>query len=108
MIETGEVFRRISVQLNAAGVAYMLVGSFASSYYGVLRSTQDIDLVISANPEQITQLVRQLQAMDYYAESSAALEALKRQSMFNVIANKTAWKIHLIIPKSTSFAPEPF
>ncbi len=108
MIETGEVFRRISVQLNDAGVAYMLVGSFASSYYGVLRSTQDIDLVISANPEQITQLVRQLQAMDYYAESSAALEALKRQSMFNVIDNKTGWKIDLMIRKSTSFGQEAF
>jgi len=71
------------------GISFMLVGSFAGSYYGVLRSTQDIDLVISARLEQLTQLVQQLQAMDYYAEPSAALEALQRQSMFNVIDNKT-------------------
>jgi len=75
---------------------------------GVLRSTQDIDLVISANLEQITQLVRQLQAMGYYAEPSAAVEALKRQLMVNVIDNKTGWKIDLMIRKSTLFGQEAF
>ena len=108
MTDLGEVFRRISAPLNSAAIPYMLVGSFASSYYGALRSTQDVDIVISVTPEQLKQLVNKLQPMDYYADVGAALEALKSQSMFNVIDNKTGWKIDFIILKPTPFGREAF
>jgi hypothetical protein len=48
-----EVLQRVTAALNHAGIAYMLTGSFASVYYGSPRSTQDIDLVIAANPPQL-------------------------------------------------------
>ncbi len=46
-MSVSEVFQRISSALNHAGIGYMLTGSFASAHYGVVRSTQDIDLVIA-------------------------------------------------------------
>jgi len=52
-MSVSDVFRRITQALDDAGIAYMLSGSFASAYYGVPRSTQDIDLVIEATPEQL-------------------------------------------------------
>jgi hypothetical protein len=105
-MEVGEVFRRIFAPLAASNIPYMLVGSFASSYYGALRSTQDIDIVISATPEQLRQLVQLLQPMDYYADIGAALDALKNHSMFNVLDNKTGWKIDFIFRKPTPFGRE--
>ena len=45
-----EIFRRITAALGQAGIPYMLTGSFASAYYGVPRSSQDIDLIIEATP----------------------------------------------------------
>lgn len=33
--------------LNEASVPYMLTGSFASSFHGAPRTTQDIDIVIA-------------------------------------------------------------
>jgi predicted nucleotidyltransferase len=36
----------VAEALTAAGVAYALVGSFASNYYGIPRSTKDADFVI--------------------------------------------------------------
>ncbi len=100
---SSEVFRRITTALEQAGVAYMLSGSFASAYHGAPRSTQDIDIVIAANPEQLRTFVQSLPSGEYYADLDAALEAHTRQSLFNVIDLATGWKIDLIIRKSRAF-----
>jgi hypothetical protein len=103
-----DVLLRITVALDRAGVAYMLTGSFASAYYGSLRSTQDIDLVIAATPQQLQTLIQGLPSGEYYADLDAALEAFKRESMFNVIDLRTGWKIDMIIRKSRAFSREEF
>ena len=103
-----EVLHRITAALDRAGIAYMLTGSFASVYYGAPRSTQDIDLVIAANPSQLRAFIASLPIGEYYAALDAALEAQRNQSLFNVIDLKTAWKIDLIIRKARSFSQEEF
>ena len=104
----GEVFRRLTSALDRAGIPYMLSGSFASSFYGASRSTQDIDLVIDATPVQLELLVRQLPAEQYYVDLPAALEAHRQRSLFNVIDLATGWKIDLIIRKARAFSEEEF
>jgi hypothetical protein len=103
-----QVFQRITTALNQAGIAYMLSGSFASAYYGAPRSTQDIDLVIDAAPTQLRVFVQGLPSNEYYVDLDAALEAHKRQSLFNVIDLATGWKVDLIIRKSRPFSEEEF
>jgi len=103
-----EVFRRITTALDQAGIGYMLSGSFASAHYGAPRSTQDIDLVIEATPEELRAFVEALSGNEYYADLGSALEAHQRQSMFNVIDLATGWKIDLIIRKSRAFSQEEF
>jgi hypothetical protein len=103
-----ELFRRIISALDLAGIAYMVSGSFASAHYGASRSTQDIDLVIAATPAQLRALVNSLPSDEYYVDLDAALEALTRQSLFNVIDLATGWKIDLIIRKSRPFSLEEF
>ena len=103
-----EALQRIAAELNRAGIAYMLTGSFASVFYGSPRSTQDIDLVIAANRAQLQTFVESLSRGEYYVEEDAALEALKRESLFNIIDLKTSWKIDMIIRKSRAFSQEEF
>jgi hypothetical protein len=107
-MSVSEVFQRISSALDQADIDYMLTGSFAIAHYGVLRSTQDIDLVIEATPAQLRAFIEALPSSEYYADLDAALEAYKRQSMFNVIDLATGWKIDLIIRKSRTFSHEEF
>jgi len=103
-----EVFRRITTALDRAGIGYMLTGSFASAHYGAPRSTQDIDLVIEATASQLRTLVHSLPESEYYADLDAALEALRRDSLFNVIDLTTGWKIDLIFRKARPFSKEEF
>lgn len=102
------VVQKITSALVRAGIDYMLTGSFASAYYGAPRSTQDIDFVIDATPEQLQLFLQSLAIHQYYADLDTALDAHKRQSLFNVIDLDTGWKIDLITLKSRAFSQEEF
>lgn len=103
-----EIFQSDTGALENAGIEYMLVGSFASTRYSSLRSTQDIDFVISATPAQVRALARDLSQKNYYVEIDAALEAQRQESLFNIMDRNTGWKIDLIFRKSTTFGLEEF
>ena len=107
-MNVSEVLGRIITQVEETGIAYMLVGSFASSFHGAMRATQDIDLVIEASPEQLKALIARLQREGYYAELDAAMEAFRHESLFNVIDTSSGWKIDLIFRKSRPFDQEEF
>jgi len=103
-----DAFRRIVEHLNQCNLNYMVVGSFASAYYSSPRSTADLDVVIEATSEQLKRLVASLRASDYYAELDAAVDALRHQSLFNVLDNRNGWKIDFILLKSRPFDREEF
>ncbi|MGH7470737.1 MAG: hypothetical protein ACRENP_22540 [Longimicrobiales bacterium] len=105
---TVDVFRHIIACLDQAGIPYMLTGSFASSYHGAPRATQDIDLVVAPTPDQIRTLVAQLPRSEYYADLETALEAQRNEGQFNIIDLATGWKIDLIIRKSRAFSRQEF
>jgi hypothetical protein len=77
-MSSAEIFREITAALDQARIPYMVVGSFASNLYGTGRGTQDIDLVVSATPDQIRLLLSLLTKPNYYFDLDAALEACQR------------------------------
>ena len=99
-----DLFGRMVARLEAAGIPYMLTGSFASAYHGRPRATQDIDIVIAPSPAQIRSLIAALPPTEYYADEAAALDALRQESQFNVIDLETGWKIDFICRKSRPFS----
>jgi hypothetical protein len=103
-----DVFRRIVEALQGAGIPYMLTGSFASSYHGTPRSTQDIDIVIAPSLDQVRDLVKLLPESEYYVDEDAAVDAQKRAGQFNVIDFATGWKVDLIVRKARPFSRTEF
>jgi hypothetical protein len=102
----GAFLSRLTTKLAAAGVPNMVVGSFASSFHGVPRSSQDLDLVIDPQAESLRRFLSDLPPEDYYADADAALDALRRRRQFNVIDMATAWKADLIVRKARPFSVE--
>jgi hypothetical protein len=89
-------------RLQAAGIAFMVVGSHASSLHGIYRATNDVDIVIDPTPAQLAQFVTSL-GEDIYVSPSAARDALHRRSMFNVIDTVNGLKADLIVRKNRAF-----
>lgn len=42
----GDFLARLVALIEAAGISHMVAGSFASTFHGIARATQDLDLVI--------------------------------------------------------------
>jgi hypothetical protein len=103
-----DVFHRIVAALERSGIPYMLTGSFASSYHGTPRSTQDIDIVIAPSLDQVHALIKQLPESEYYVDEEAAVDAQKRGGQFNVIDFATGWKVDLIVRKPRPFSRTEF
>jgi len=100
--------RRALEALQRAGVPYMLTGSFASSFHGAPRTTQDIDIVIAPTLGSLQRLVSEFPEDQYYVSREAALQAYGSESLFNVIDLESGWKIDFIVRKSRPFSVEEF
>lgn len=103
-----EVFRRILGAVESAGIPYMLTGSFASSYHGTPRATQDIDLVIAPERAQLRGLAVLLPAPDFYMDEATALEAYDSEGQFNVVDLATGWKVDFIMRRARAFSRTEF
>ncbi len=103
-----DFFRRLVQILDAAGIAYMVTGSYASALHGTPRATQDVDVVVAPTPDQLRRLAAELPADDYYFNLAAALDALARRAQFNAIDYATGWKIDFIVRKDRPFSVAEF
>jgi hypothetical protein len=88
--------------LAKAEIEYMVSGSIASTVYGEPRTTNDIDIVIDPDERKLGTFL-DLIDKGYYFSKTAAIDALKNRSMFNIIDIQCGWKIDLIIKKSRPF-----
>jgi hypothetical protein len=104
--QAGSLLDAIVTALDAIGIAHMVVGSFASTFHGEPRTTQDLDLVIDPTGQQLELLLAALHPDHFYVDPDVARDALRRRTMFNVIEMSSAWKLDLIIRKARPFSIE--
>lgn len=83
-------------------IPYAIGGSFASSLYGVMRATMDVDIVADLRLEHIPQFVAVLSPI-FYADDEMIREAIEHRSSFNLIHYETAFKVDVFIPKLRDF-----
>jgi hypothetical protein len=103
------LLERVVRLLDAAGVPFMIAGSFASAAHGLPRTTQDLDLVVDPpHPEALEAFVRFLSAEEYYVDKEAARDALRHRTMFSVVDHASGWKVDFIIRKNRAFSREEF
>jgi len=107
MLSQKEFINNVVEKLQDAGIDYVICGSLAATFYGVQRSTEDIDIIINPTQEQLTKFI-ELLGDAYYVSKEVASDALKRSTMFNIIDRDNAFKADLIIRKQTDFSAEEF
>ena len=103
-----ELFGFVMSAMDSAGVPYMIVGSFASTYHGLPRSTQDLDIVCELDVEQSEVFLELFEAPDFYLSKPALEDAVSKRGMFNLIHIPTGWKIDFILRKNREFSRREF
>ena len=98
-----DALKLILFKLDECGIPYMITGSFASNIHGLPRATQDADVVIEVEPRTLERFLESL-GLAFYQSMEAAMEALAREEMFNVVHLETGFKVDLIVRKSRPFS----
>ncbi len=102
-----QVAERVSQVLARLGRRCLVVGSVASSFYGEVRQTQDIDLLVELQLADVATLLAEL-ADDFYLSESAAREAILRKSSFHLIHFDSSTKVDLFVTKNRAFERSRF
>jgi hypothetical protein len=107
-VNAEEFLRDIVARLDEFGIDYMVVGSMASSYWGEVRSTRDLDIVLVLDLEVIERMIDSFDPEQYYFSRDDAVRALAAHDQFNVIEMRSGWKVDFVIRKPRSFSHTEF
>lgn len=79
-------------RLNRSGIEYMLTGSMASNYWGIPRTTHDLDFVVRMAAKDVPVLVAHFQD-DFFIQPESVREALRPPYQFNALDERSALKV---------------
>jgi hypothetical protein len=88
--------------LEALQIPYMVVGSFASTFWGRPRMTHDADLVVEMPAEVVPDLAGLL-APHFYAPLFVIEDAVRKRGQFNAIHLDYAFKVDLWLLKDSPY-----
>jgi hypothetical protein len=97
-----EVTLRVTNILETLDVPYLIGGSLASTLYGMVRMTQDSDIVTEMQFEHVQPFIESLQD-EFYMDEEMIAEAIERHSSFNIIHRETMFKVDVFIPHERPF-----
>ena len=97
-----EVTLKVTDVFEKLGIPYLIAGSLASTLYGMVRTTQDSDVVAEMRLEHLQVFVSALQD-EFYIDEEMIADAIQRNSSFNIIHRETMFKVDVFLP-----SPRPF
>ena len=92
-------------RLNRSGVTYYLTGSMASNYWGVPRTTHDLDFVVQLPMSAVPRIVKEFGG-DFQLDEAAVRAAYQPPHQFNAIDTRSAFKVDFWLPKPNPFEKE--
>ncbi len=82
--------------LDRLGIRYAVGGSFAGSFHGIARATQDLDVVVELQ-EIVAKELYLAVSSDFYADEEMILDAIRRGLSFNLIHLESGYKFDLFV-----------
>jgi len=94
-IQVTRVFERLNIP-------YLISGSLASTLHGMIRTTQDSDIIAEMRLEHVQPFVESLQN-EFFIDEEMIAESIQHNLSFNIIHRDTMFKVDVFIPQPRSF-----
>jgi hypothetical protein len=102
-VEFAEFYDYLVNALERIGIPYRIVGSMASIAYGEPRFTNDIDVVVRLEPDQVEAFCAEFPAPGFYCPVETAREAVLRRFQFNILHPASGLKADIILATDSPF-----
>jgi hypothetical protein len=100
-VTTTDLMLLVADVLNDLEIPYAITGSLASTYYGEMRTTNDVDIVADVPPWKIAELASKFPPPDFYVSDDAIRQAIAQRGQFNIIHPASGYKVDVILPKDS-------
>lgn len=107
-MEQSDLLQLAVLALDRLQVPYALVGSYASSIWGVSRFTEDIDILIELKLGKVSDLCAAFPEPDFYLSKEAAKEAVRFGTQFNVLHPASGNKIDFMMSRDDVWSRSQF
>jgi hypothetical protein len=94
-------------RLNRANIVYMLTGSMVSNFWGIPRTTHDLDFVVQLAEESSRRLLSEFSG-DYHLDEAAMRAAREPPHQFNAIDLRSPLKVDFWLLQPDPFEQEMF
>lgn len=101
-----EFLKVVAGKLEEASLRFMIVGSYASGYWGEPRSTYDLDVVVALAADDLVAIEKAFPADEYYLNLRAARDAVLGHTQFNIIHPESGNKIDVMVEQPTGWAAQ--
>jgi len=103
----GDFLIDVLARLGQTGIDYMLAGSMASNYWGIPRTTHDLDFVVVLEPHQVEQFVAAFRSGLFIQEISVR-SVFQPPYQFNVLDEQSALKADFWLLRDNDFEKAAF
>jgi hypothetical protein len=93
---------KVTQALEKLGIPYFIGGSLASTLYGMVRTTQDSDIIADMRAEHIQPFVASMQN-EFFVDELMIAESIQAHSSFNIIHRESMFKVDVFIPSLRPF-----
>ncbi len=94
-------------RLNRFGIPYMLAGSMASNFWGIPRSTHDLDFVLRLRPDTVEGLFAAFKD-GFFIQEESVEKALRPPHQFNALDEQSALKVDFWTLQENAFEQVAF
>ena len=98
MASLRDAARSLIETLDTLGIHYAIGGSFASSFHGIARATQDLDFVVDLPTNRVRDLYQAVSPC-FYADEDTMVDATRRGLSFNLIHLDSGFKFDLFVAR---------
>ena len=98
---------RLLAVLDRLDIPYAIGESVASTFHGIYRATNDVDLVAQITEDRVDELASQLQG-EFYADPEAMRHSLSRGRPFNAIHYANAYKFDVFPLRGEEYSRTEF
>lgn len=97
----------VLARLGGTGIDYMLTGSMASNYWGIPRTTHDLDFVLVMQPDQVEGLVAAFEP-GFFVQHDSVCSAFRPPFQFNILDEQSALKADFWLLQDNDFEVTAF
>jgi hypothetical protein len=106
-VNQDELLLDVLARLDKAAVSYMVTGWMASNFWGIPRTTHDLDFVVRLPPSQVTALVEALRDQ-FFIDEAMVRAVYQPPHHFNALDLRSSLKVDFWLLKPVPFEREMF